>query len=350
MAVSPKAQRRPKKTFSLFPALLVLVLLLIAYRQLRKDLLFVARPLRVGDEEEKVAFATLLLPPDPKETNLVEAERYFTSSRTLNYQLQHCKSTRSKTPIPFLVLTTPDVPHYQAIQLADEGATIIPIDLIPVPTWVKPGVSRWQNVMSKLRLFELTSYSRILFLDADTFILHPMDGIFSDPFSYPTNTSQVVAKESKEALLPPTYLFASLPEVLHTTHPYPPHAWKSFNAGFFLFSPSILLFNYYLSLLNTTNKFDPTYPEQSLLNHAHREWGNMPWQRLSGRKGEWNINLPNMNDVRRGVRSVHAKLWWEGTELQRNERELRRGWEKVRGEMERFYYERKRGHRREGVD
>ncbi|KUJ19403.1 nucleotide-diphospho-sugar transferase, partial [Mollisia scopiformis] len=234
---------------------------------------------------------------------------YFTSTRMLNYQLQHCKSTRSKTEIPFLVLTPLDVPQYQVDQLAEEGATIIPISLIKVPSWIKPGAHRWQNVMSKLRLFELTEYSRILFLDADTFILKPMDGIFSDPASFPLNTSQQVIQEDNEAPLPPTYLFASLPEVLHTMHPYPPHAWRNFNAGFFLFSPSLALFNYYLSLLNITNRFDPTYPEQNLLNYAHREFGNMPWRRLGGRHGEWNINLPNMNDVRKGVRSVHAKLW-----------------------------------------
>ncbi|KAE8454274.1 hypothetical protein EG329_005199 [Mollisiaceae sp. DMI_Dod_QoI] len=316
----------------------------VLYRRAREHFSSVPVPQGLSENESKiysnVAFATLLLPTNAKETDPIEAERYFTSTRMLNYQLRYSKSTRSRKPIPFLVLATPDVPRYQTLQLAQEGAYIVPIDPIPVPSWIKPGHSRWQNVMSKLRLFELTTYSRILFLDADTFLLHPMDGIFFDPLSLPVNTSQQYPQEEKEAALPSTYLLASLPEVLHVIHTYPPHAWKNFNAGFFMLSPSRTLFNYYLSILNITNKFDPTYPEQNLLNYAHREWGNMPWQRLGGKQGEWNINLPNMNDVKKGVRSVHAKLWWAGTGLQPNEPELMDRWSKVRFEMEDFYRER----------
>lgn len=50
-----------------------------------------------------------------------------------------------------------------------------------------------------------------------------------------------------------------------------------------------------------------------------------------------------MNDVKKGVRSVHAKLWWEGNELQRNPPELMRRWEKMKVEMEKFYAKRDRG-------
>ncbi|KAF8860494.1 hypothetical protein BDZ45DRAFT_779181 [Acephala macrosclerotiorum] len=80
--------------------------------------------------------------------------------------------------------------------------------------------------MSKFCLFQLTNYSRILFLNADTFIHHSVDGIFSDPFSHSINTPNVIPKEVNEAPLPLTYLLATLPEVLHTTHPYPPRMEK----------------------------------------------------------------------------------------------------------------------------
>lgn len=68
----------------------------------------------------------------------------------------------------------------------------------------------------------------------------------------------------------------------------------------------------------------------------------MPWKRLSGKCGEWNINLPSLRDVKAGVRSVHAKLWWAGSELQRTERELMGRWEGFRREMEGFYEKRER--------
>ena len=70
------------------------------------------------------------------------------------------------------------------------------------------------------------------------------------------------------------------------------------------------------------------------MNYAYREHGNMPWSRLHHK---WNINLPNMNDVKEGVYSVHAKLWSPGNELQPTEMELRDRWEGVRLEMERYY-------------
>jgi alpha-N-acetylglucosamine transferase len=348
MASSPKGygHRRSRKPFKLFPALLTLCLILIVYQRTKEQFLSIIIILQSSDGRHllnsNVAFATLLLPPDPSETNLTEAERYFTSTRILNYQLQHSRSTRSQAKVPFLVLTTPDVPEYQSRQLAHEGATIIPVPLVHVPDWIKPLHSIWRSLMTKLRLFELTTYSRILFLDADTFVLHPMDGIFSDPTSFPIKTSHTLITNNNDAPLPSTYLLASLPEALHPIHEYPPIAWRNFNAGFFLCSPSTTLFSHYISLLNSTDSFDPTYAEQSLLNYAHREGGNMPWQRLGGKNGEWNIDLPNMNDVRKGVRSVHAKLWWEGTELHQNEMELTRRWEDVRTEMENFYKDKDR--------
>lgn len=348
MSMSPKGyrHRRSRKPFKLFPALLILILIVIIYERTKEQVFSILSNLQNGNEgdfvDSRVAFATLLLPPDPRETNATEAERYFTSTRMLNYQLQHARHTSSKGNIPFLVLATPDVPQNQTLQLAHEGATIIRVPLVSVPTWIKPLHSRWQNLMTKFRLFELTTYSRILFLDADTFILHPMDSIFSDPASFPIKTAHNTTTQPTEAHIPSTYLFASLPEVTHPIHSYPPQAWHSFNAGFFLFSPSLRLFNYYISLLNTTDSFDSTYAEQSLLNYAHRETGSMPWQRLGGKNGEWNINLPNMNDVKKGVKSVHAKLWSNGPELQRNEKELMNRWEDVREEMDNFYKDRER--------
>jgi alpha-N-acetylglucosamine transferase len=39
----------------------------------------------------------------------------------------------------------------------------------------------WQDVLTKLRLFELYQYDKVLFLDSDTLIMKRMDGIFGDP-------------------------------------------------------------------------------------------------------------------------------------------------------------------------
>jgi alpha-N-acetylglucosamine transferase len=48
-------------------------------------------------------------------------------------------------------------------------------------SWLQPLAERWKDIMTKLRLWEFVQYDRILFLDADTFLLKPIDGEFDDP-------------------------------------------------------------------------------------------------------------------------------------------------------------------------
>jgi len=281
----------------------------------------------------KVAYATLLLPENNTESPEIEQDPYFLSIRLLNYQSQHDEATRTAFSIPFLVLVTSGVDKWKCDQLAQEGAVIVPVDRLDV-NWIEPGHERWRDVMIKLRLFELVDYDRILFLDADTFLLKPLDGIFDDPAAQPRETLQQTKIKPDEAPLPANYVFATLAEVMHTTHSYPPVPMSYFNAGFFLLSPSFELFKYYISLFKLPGRFDTTYPEQNLLNYAHRQDGNMPWGRLFY---GWNINLPHPNDIRKGVASVHAKLWTSGSELQPIEQELQNRWQAKKREMVEFY-------------
>jgi len=274
--------------------------------------------------ERRLAYATLL-------TSLAaEDDAYLLSTRVLSYQLLHSKSTSTSYSIPFLVLVIPGVPEWKKRILANEGAIIIEVEKLDM-NWMTPLSERWRDMMVKLRLFQLTEYDRILFLDADTFLLKPLDGVFSDIAAMPRKTKSMAQVMPDEAPLPESYLFATLPEVTNKIHSYPPMTLPHFNAGFFLLSPSPELFNYYTSLLGLEGRFDSTYPEQNLLNYAHREAGNMPWSKLHH---HWNINLPNMNDVKSGVSSVHSKLWTNGNILEPTEPLLRERWILVREEME----------------
>jgi len=289
-------------------------------------------------DDGRHAFATILLPPTDNSSDPHHDDHYLTSARMLNFQLKHGKNTRSRKEIPFLVIVTPDISAWKRKLLQREGATVIFAERLSLgDDWIEPMAERWKDVMMKLRLFELTDYDKILFLDADTYLLRPLDRIFRDPAARPTKTgSSEEETQPDEAPLPEKYLFATGPEILHTTHPWPPHPWPRFNAGFFLFQPSKTLFKYYTSLLTLRDRFDSAYPEQNLLNYAHREWGNMPWAHL---KPGWTVNLPNMNDIKKGVKSVHAKLWMDGHDLQPVPKELRGMWEKTKMEMDAFYDE-----------
>lgn len=78
------------------------------------------------------------------------------------------------------------------------------------------------------------------------------------------------------------------------------------NAGFFVLHPSKDLFDYYITLLDTPEQFDSAYPEQNLLNCAHRTDGPMPWQDLGP---GWNSKGASQSDYEKGLKSIHHK-WW----------------------------------------
>ncbi|EPE30625.1 Nucleotide-diphospho-sugar transferase [Glarea lozoyensis ATCC 20868] len=277
-----------------------------------------------------LAYATLLM----ENSGTTETgDDYFRSIRLLNYQLKHDEKTRTQHSIPLLVLVTPEVHQWKRKQLSDEGATVVAVEKFD-SAWIKPGAPRWQDVMTKLRLFEFEEFDRILFLDADTFLLRPLDGVFKERVTAPRRTLHNSRYKADEGPLPNEFVFATLSEVTHVIHDYPPVPMSYFNAGFFLFAPSKALLQYYRSLFHLKDRFDTTYPEQNLLNYAHRLDGNMPWGRLHH---SWNIVLPNMDDVKAGVASVHAKLWTEGEALKPVPRGLQEMWRKKNKEMEEFY-------------
>ena len=232
-------------------------------------LLFVVAPYRLivisldwwRGSSLNLAYATLLV-GDTEQVNGEDV--YFRSIRILNYQLQHDEKTRTRLSIPFLVLVTPEVHQWKRKQLSDEGATVIQVEKFD-SSWITPGATRWQNVMVKLRLFEFEEFHRILFLDADTFLFKSLDGVFKERVAQPRRILHKAKFKADEGPLPDHYLFATLSEVTHVIHSYPPVPMPYFNAGFFLLAPSKELYKYYKSLFSLKGRFDTTYPEQNLL-------------------------------------------------------------------------------------
>ncbi|TKA79752.1 hypothetical protein B0A49_00566 [Cryomyces minteri] len=265
------------------------------------------------DPEAKYAFATFLAgtTQDPSDTDW-NHDHYFLATRILAYQLLHCPETRSKSNIPFVVLVTRDVPEAKRARLTKDGATVVEAEYLH-EDWIVTETSTWQDVMTKLRLWELTQYERIAFLDGDTILTRPLDGLFDDPAVRLMDTGNETAHvRDDEDPLPPAYSFAGVPE-MKRVHGYPPtdanHDYPNINylnAGFFVFRPSADILAYYASVMKVPNRFNPMFPEQNLLNYAHRREGNMPWTMLGN---EWNIHYPTVEDLLGGVASLHEK-WW----------------------------------------
>jgi alpha-N-acetylglucosamine transferase len=286
------------------------------------------------DGREKLAYVTFLSGTLDHDDDL-ENDNYFVAIRILVWQLLHQLETRTED-IDVVVMVTPSVSHSRRHRLKLDGAIVYPVEFLRSKSrWAKAEDPRWEDVMTKLRVWEMTQYSRILVMDGDSMLVRPLDGVFDDPAAQIQPTKQLdnyTALEG-EAPLPSTYLLASLSEVWDSTHEFPPtHGTglkqKGFlNAGFFLLAPSIEAFNHYSSFLEIPKSFDPKYPEQNLMNQIHNWDGPMPWKELSY---TWNIRCPSDRDIEGGLVSLHEK-WWTQPYIYNNEKTkawlLSRRWE-----------------------
>ncbi|KAE8152746.1 nucleotide-diphospho-sugar transferase [Aspergillus avenaceus] len=261
----------------------------------------------------KYAFATIITGEGDTESDVKDA--YFTAARLLTYQLLYSPQTKPRRGhIPFLVLVTKDVPQAQRDTLTREGATVILAENLE-REWIHPKWSRWTNVLAKLNLWKATDYEKIAFLDADTIVLEPLDDIFEDSSTalQPLLPPREGVSSNLSQALPETYLLSGLHD-RWVEEALPPVPGKEFyaagnyvNAGFLVLSPSQTLFDYYVSLLDTPDRFDASYPEQNLLNLAHRADGRMPWQELGT---GWNHKpLSATTDDLKNFKSLHQK-WW----------------------------------------
>ncbi|TID15566.1 Copper-transporting ATPase [Venturia nashicola] len=292
-------------------------------------------------EIEKRAYATLLTTriTDPDQEDL-----YFTAVRVLSYQLLHQPETRTDLSIPFVVFVTPHVSAEKQAILADEGATVVTLELLePETNWVNPGEARFIDQFTKLRLFEQTQYEQILYLDADMLLTRSLDAIWNEPEAQQSSETLPAARSWSDLRLtgtspPCTYSIVGVSDTGGSEHPFPPPTNLDMNGGFMLLRPSLHLFSYYVSILNTPHSFDSNLMEQALLNHAHRPDGRMPWK--SFEPGRWNVNWPRLRDIEGGAASLHDKFW-EGTNEVWIERVLVEKWWRAQGRMEGFWVARR---------
>ncbi|KAK4507849.1 hypothetical protein PRZ48_001584 [Zasmidium cellare] len=271
-------------------------------------------PSSLETTKAKFAYATFLGPnPSQDQEKDINDDKYFVAARLLAYQLLHASETRTTHDYPFIVLVSEGVSEVKRERLRKDGAIVWERELVDA-AWINTPVPGWRTVLTKLRLWELTQFDRICFLDGDTVLAKPLDAVFEDPAAAHPKMTDTKPKAIKpdEGPLPESYLYAGIQEIA-PVHQYPPteehHDWPNYwylNAGFFVMQPSLDVLAYYLSLLDVPNKFDAGLPEQNLLNYAHRPDGNMPWTHLDTK---WNMHFVTWDDLQGGVHSLHANFW-----------------------------------------
>jgi len=288
-------------------------------------------------EAPKYAFATFLS-TRVDEGTAIEKDVYFTATRVLSYQLLHHPQTRTQQNIPFIIIVPPHVSALKRDILSSEGATVIEVPLLNPTNWTaNPGEPRWVDQFTKLRLFELTEYDRILYMDTDMLLTRPLDSIFAEAIvhepQWTANDTQSI--QQREGPLPETYVLSGTPDNggPGSDHPakYTPQA--QMNGGFWCMQPSVMLFNYYVTLLELGH-FESWNMEMGLLNYAHRAGGPMPWKDLPA--GKWSSNWPRLRDVESGSATLHDKFW-SSDNKDWIDRELVEMWWRVQGQMEGFW-------------
>lgn len=280
-------------------------------------------PLSETSPTSKYAIATLLTENAIQDIEGVSEDNddYYVAARVLTYQLLRAPETRCRRSIPFVILVTAAVSQRKQQQLSWDGATVVAVKDVPLRWWIKTGVTRWKDVFTKLRVFELVEFDRILFLDLDTLITAPVDGIFDEPAArVPSETllNRTAQIKADENPLPARYVFGARSNNEFSgkrDHLFPPPPTETFSSGFWLIAPSIEMYVYLLSVMGNYRRFDPHTMEQSLLNYAFRRQGTMPWVELHY---QWSATWPNVMDVEEKVVTLHEKFWNTGpVELQR---------------------------------
>lgn len=118
--------------------------------------------------------------------------------RTLGKSLQLTETTAD-----LIVLVTPDVSSQTRALLIQDGWLVHPVDVEKNPN--QKYLARLQYVYTKLIIYEMIEYDRIVFLDADTVVLDNVDELFyCEPFcavmrhSELINTGVLVISPSKD--------------------------------------------------------------------------------------------------------------------------------------------------------
>ena len=247
----------------------------------------------------------------------------------------HQPETRTNTSIPYVVVVSNDVSQSKRARLEKDGAKVVVVDSISDPEWLNTK-QQYQGVMTKLRVFQQTEYEKMLYMDADMLVTRRMDAIFEDTGTKIQHPKKDMDTKKETAPLPSSFMLAGQAQQLDRVHKYPPDPsleWMC--SGFMVFKPSQEIFEYYASILERENSFDPMFPDQNLLNYAHRWDGPMPWTNVYYK---WTSTYPTIKEYAMGAAALHEKYWLDINRMEDEGQDILGDmWLEVKRDMEAFY-------------
>lgn len=293
-----------------------------------------SRPVHVPGTP-RYAFATLLSPnyKENADQTDIASDEYFLSARLLNYQLRHSNATKYHDPsVPFLVMCPPQVGQNKRKILEEEGATIVPVEHV-MADWIKVPLPTWLEMLDKLFLWSYTDYDKILFIDADVFLVQSLNGIFEDDAAAEFPTKKDLTPPEHLGALPATYTLAGVVDGGSGSRKNPMSP-NYLNGGFFLIKPDQKLFRHLMKFVQTPESFSVSMMEQNLINDIFKVDGPMPWQHMDPM---WDTSCPEPDNIKAGWKTVHSKLWKTHAEPCEVDPVASRMWYQTLGHMESFY-------------
>jgi alpha-N-acetylglucosamine transferase len=146
---------------------------------------------QTSDKTEKLAHVTFLSGTVDAGDDL-EEDKYFQAVRILLWQLNHKLEARTKHDV--VAMVTPTVSQARQDRLKKDGAIIHSVEFLHTAndSWIHAKLHRWNDVMTKMRAWEITQYDRIIMLDVDSMLRKSLHGVLDNsgaqllPLSPPT--------------------------------------------------------------------------------------------------------------------------------------------------------------------
>lgn len=268
-------------------------------------------------DPESYTYATFFASHNPS-----TEDPYYLAIHSLIYRILW--SPRSKSlRHPFVVFVADFVSREQRDLLAGAGAIVRELAPLPWNPSDPEVLDRWKDLFAKLNMWNETSFSRILFLDADAFPLASID----DMFELKKVRNCIESKMQLDDFLPggepvcEPYIFAGVP-----ADPYSIFD-ANINVGSMVFTPNAKQHQRLLQNYLKFDKYDVKMAEQAFLNWQFGINSAYPPGML---EREYGAFFPDEKGEM-GMKVVHEKIWAAQRGFWKDE------WDKTWKEMLAFY-------------
>lgn len=154
-----------------------------------------------------------------------------------------------KSKFKLKVITVPSLSKEVFEILEEVGIETIMVE--PIRNPMQPKQVRFKHSYTKLRMFDLVQFDKIVFLDADTLVCNPIDDLFNKPHMSAVNTGGMLPEFSD---------------------------WQHLNSGVMVLEPNTLLFEDFMRKKNILPSVDGG--DQGFLQSYFSEWPSQEWLKL----------------------------------------------------------------------